>query len=124
MGAGIIDCSKSQDPLRCYSRSWLRYNLRHDSNPTITDFNGESRTLRFTPGAIELAKATANERWLDPLRDGWQASYVSAIARSEFYWRPLGGNYVLTLEAGDEVRLEHLERVQVMIGSSYWVRQD
>ncbi len=79
--------------------------------------------LGVPPGQIEAGKALAAELWLDPLKDGWSTSYINSVARTEFFWRPLGGSYVLEIQAGPEVRLDRLKRVQILIGSSYWVKQ-
>ena len=89
----------------------------------MTDFTGDWWTFKFPPGRIESGKALAAELWLDPLKDGWNTSYVGAVSRSELYWRPFGGKYELELQAGPDVRLERLERIQILVGSSYWVAQ-
>ena len=59
------------------------------------------------PGSVAL-KAIASELWLDPLRDGWSTSYVSAVARTEFSGRPLGGQYEIVMAAGPDVRLDRI----------------
>ena len=82
------------------------------------------RSLDVPWGRVEGGKGLAAEVWLDPLRDGWSTSYVSAIKRTEFELRPLGGTYELEIEAGPEVDLDRIERVQLLIGSNYWVKQN
>jgi hypothetical protein len=123
VGTAVRDCSLASDPLGCYGEGFLRYNLRHVGRPWVTDFAGAWRWLSLPPGNIEAGKALAAERWLEPLTDGWESSFISAIARSEFSMRPLGGQYELELMAGPDVILENIERVQVLVGSHYWVRQ-
>ncbi|MBI3202987.1 MAG: hypothetical protein HYZ29_15720, partial [Myxococcales bacterium] len=123
VGTGIRDCKVAPDPLTCYSEGFLRYNLRHVGRAWITDYSGQWRALGVPPGLIEQGKALAAEIWVDPLKDGWSTSYINPVARTEFFWRPLGGAYVLEVQTGPEVRLEHLERVQLLLGSSYWVKQ-
>ena len=123
VGTGIRDCKLAPDPLTCYSEGFLRYDLRHVGRAWITDYSGQWRALAVPPGLIEQGKALAAEVWLDPLEDGWSTSYINPVARTEFFWRPLGGAYVLEVQTGPEVRLERLERVQMLLGSSYWVKQ-
>lgn len=123
VGTGIRDCKKAQDPLVCYAQGFLQYDLRHIGRPWTTDYNGIWRGQGLPPGVIEGGKAIAAERWLDPLKDGWQTQYIAAVARTEFWMRPLGGIYVLEIEAGPDVQLERIERVQILVGSSYWVVQ-
>lgn len=123
VGTGIRDCASAPDPLTCYSEGFLRFDLQHIGGGWLTDFAGQWHALGFPSGRIEGGKALAAELWLDPLKDGWSTSYISAVQRAEFFWRPLYGAYVLEIETGPEVRLEQLERVQVLVGSSYWVAQ-
>ena len=123
VGTGLRDCQKAPDPATCYSQAFLPFNLRHFGTPIVTDFTGDWWTFKFPPGRIESGKALAAELWLDPLKDGWNTSYVGAVSRSELYWRPFGGKYELELQAGPDVRLERLERIQILVGSSYWVAQ-
>ena len=124
VGTGIRDCEKALDPKACYSEPFIRYNLFHRGSPWVTDYSGVWRSLRFSPGRIEGAKAIAAELWLDPLKDGWSTSYISAVARSEWRHRPLGGAYELEFKVTPDIRLDRIERLQLLIGSSSWVKQD
>ncbi|MBE7481625.1 MAG: hypothetical protein HS104_16795 [Polyangiaceae bacterium] len=124
VGTGIRDCKLAPDPLGCYSEGFLRYDLRQVGRAWLTDYAGQWKVLEVPPARIEGAKALAAELWLDPLKDGWDTSYIKPVARTELYWRPLGGSYTLEIETGPEVRLDRLERVQLFVGSSYWVKQN
>lgn len=124
VGTGIRDCKLAPDPLGCYSEGFLRYDLRQVGSAWLTDYAGQWKVLEVPPARIEGAKALAAELWLDPLKDGWDTSYIKPVARTELYWRPLGGSYTLEIETGPEVRLDRLERVQLFVGSSYWVKQN
>ncbi|MGE3672537.1 MAG: hypothetical protein AB7K71_22890 [Polyangiaceae bacterium] len=117
------DCSAAEDPLACYNEGYVRYNLSHVGRAWVTDFAGIWRAQGVPMGIIEGGKALAAELWLDPLKDGWGSPYINAVARSEFFYRPLGGEYLLDIEAGEDMRLERIERVQFLVGTSYWVQQ-
>lgn len=121
IGSGVIDCSRAADPLVCYSQSYVRFDLGHVGATIVTDYTEQWRTMNAPFGRIEGGKALAAEFVLDPLRDGWSTSYIAPVARTEFSERPLGGDYVLELAAGPSVRLDHLDRVQILVGQSYWV---
>jgi hypothetical protein len=123
IGTGLKDCTKAADAYACYNEGFIRFNLSQGEGAVITDFDGIWQNLATPPGRIEGAKALAAELWLDPLKDGWSTQYVSAVARTEFNLRPVGGSYRLELELGPEVKLERLERVQLLIGTSYWAKQ-
>ncbi len=124
VGTGIRDCVKATDPNGCYSEPYLRYNLTQTGTPWVTDFDGFWRLLEVPTGRIEGAKAIAAELWLDPLKDGWTTSYISAVARSEWQNRPLGGAYELEFEVTPDVRLDRIERLQLLVGSTSWVKQN
>jgi hypothetical protein len=123
VGTGVKDCTLASDPLGCYGEGFIRYRLTHIGAPWVTDYDGIWRFMGLPPGVVEGGKALAAELWLDPLRDGWDTQYIGAVARTEFAFRPLGGEYRLELEVGPEVRLDRIERVQLLIGSNYWVAQ-
>lgn len=123
VGTGVRDCTASADPLSCYNEGYVRYNLSHVGRAWVTDFSAIWRSQGVPLGIVEGGKALAAELWLDPLKDGWGSSYISAVARSEFFYRPLGGEYLLDVEAGEDMRLERIERVQFLVGTSYWVQQ-
>lgn len=123
VGTGVLDCQKAKDPPGCYSQAFIRFDLRHVGPPWITDYDGAWRTLAVPLGAIEAGKALAAELWLDPLKDGWDTSYISAVARTELANRPFGGAYALEFEVKPETRLDRIERVQILSGQEYWVKQ-
>ncbi|MBM4362464.1 MAG: hypothetical protein FJ104_07265, partial [Deltaproteobacteria bacterium] len=124
VGSGVRDCARARDTLACYSQGFVRYSLSHVGPSTVTDFEQRWTALAVPIGRIEGGKALASETVLNPLRDGWQTSYVAPIARTEFADRPMGGAYLLEIVAGPEVRLDRVERIQILAGQSYWVRQD
>ncbi len=123
VGTGLMDCTKAVDPLGCYSEAFIRYDLRHVGPPWVTNYEGVWQTLALPTGTIEGAKGLAAELWLDPLKDGWQTQYISAVSRFEFANRSFGGAYALEFEVRPETRLDRMERVQILAGSSYWVKQ-
>jgi hypothetical protein len=45
------------------------------------------------------------------------------IARTELDDSPFGGRYDLMLNVGPEVRLDRIQRVQLLVNASYWVKQ-
>ena len=123
VGTAIRDCTSSADPQACYNTGFVRYDLRHQGISWVTDFAGQWRAMNVPPGIIEGGKALAIEAWLDPLKNGWDTSYLSAIARTEYAMRPFGGDYMLELQGGPDVHLERIERIQLMAGMAYWVAQ-
>jgi hypothetical protein len=60
---------------------------------------------------------------LDPLKDGWSTSYISPILRTEYSLAPLGGDYELDFKVPPEVTLSRIERVQLLVGSAAWVKE-
>jgi hypothetical protein len=123
VGSGVKDCSLAGDPLGCYSAAFVPYNLVHVGPAWVTDYDEIWRLLGVPSGHIEGGKAIAAEIWLDPLKVGWSTSYISAVTRSEMELRPLGGAYELELVFGPEVQVDQIERIQVLVGSNYWVKQ-
>jgi hypothetical protein len=124
VGTAIRNCELASDPAGCYSTGFIPFDLVHTGPAWVTDYEGRWRILGVPVGRIEGAKALAVERWLDPLKDGWETSYIKPVARSEFEFRPVGGGYALEFELTPDVMLDHIDRVQLLIGSSYWVKQD
>jgi hypothetical protein len=123
VGTGIKDCTKAQDPLGCYSSSYIPFNLTQTGPSWVVDYSGEWRTLNVPVGQVNLGKALVAEQWLDPISNGWSEPYVQAVQREEFSERPLDGTYVLELELAPEVDLDNIERIQILTDTSYWVRQ-
>jgi hypothetical protein len=123
VGTGIKDCTKAVDAQTCYSEGFVRYNLSQSGDPWVTDFEGSWHLDSLAEGQIEGAKALAAEMWVDSLVHNFSDNIVGAVARSEFNERPVGGSYQLEIEMGPEFRLDHLDRVQLLVGTSYWVAQ-
>jgi hypothetical protein len=123
VGTALKDCTKAADPQGCYASEYIPYNLTHVGPAWITDYNEAWHQLDVPIGQVEGGKGLAAEIWLDPLKDGWSTSFISGIARTEYELRPLGGAYVLEFPVGPEVVLQRLQRVQILIGSSAWVKQ-
>ena len=123
VGTGIRDCQNAVDPKGCYSEPFIRYNLTHVGPSWVTDYDGRWNILGLSTGKIEAGKGLAAEIWLDPLKDGWSTSYISAAARSEWQHRPLGGAYELEFQVTPDIQLDRIERLQVLVGSTSWVKQ-
>lgn len=121
VGTGIRDCSRADDPLSCYSESFIRYDLRHVGPSWVTDYNQHWRWLGVGSARIEAGKAITAEEWLDPLVNGWSQAFVSEAARTEFMDRPLDGDYGLTLHLTPDIRMERIDRIQILLETSYWV---
>jgi hypothetical protein len=124
VGTGIRDCSLAADPDRCYSESFVRYDFRHVGPAWVTNFEQQWRALGQVGAQIESGKAIAAEEWLDPLINGWSKPLVHEAARDELVERALGGVYQLDLELTPDVRLDRIERVQILTETSYWVSQN
>jgi hypothetical protein len=123
VGTGVRDCESAKDPMACYSSGFVRYDLVHLGPSFVTNYQGEWEPFAIPTGVVEFGKGLAQEIWLDPLKDGWGTQYISPISRSEFAHRPLSGTYELILHATPEVRLENIERIQVLQGVQYWAAQ-
>jgi hypothetical protein len=89
----------------------------------VTNFEQEWRALGVASAVIEGGKALATEEWLDPLSNGLNMPIVSNAARDELTGRPLGGAYQLILRLTPDIRVERIERIQVLAEMRYWVRQ-
>jgi hypothetical protein len=123
VGTGIKNCVLATDAQGCYAAEWIPYNLTHAGPAWVSDYDGLWRFLDVPTGQIELAKGLAAELWLDPLQDGWSTPYISGVARSEYQLQPLGGSYELAVTVGPEVVLANIQRVQLLVGSTAWVKQ-
>ena len=123
VGTGVIDCAGAPDPSGCYAQSFVRYELDHDGPTWVSDWSQSWTVIGVPSGRIEGAKALASEQWLDPLSNSWGKPYVDAIARTELNDSPFGGTYDLILNVGPEVRLDRIQRVQLLVNASYWVKQ-
>ncbi|MGH7293796.1 MAG: hypothetical protein ACRELB_02630, partial [Polyangiaceae bacterium] len=99
------------------------YNLTQSGPSWVSDYTEIWHQLATPTGQIEGAKGLAAELWLDPLQDGWNTPFISGVARTEFELRPLGGAYTLQMTVGPEVVLGNLDRIQILVGSSAWVKQ-
>ena len=49
---------------------------------------------------------------------------MANVQRQEFRERPVDGSYELELEVSPDVQLDRIERVQVLMETNYWVRED
>jgi hypothetical protein len=123
VGTGIRNCAIAVDQNECFSDSFVRYDLEHAGPAWITDYTEQWHALGQPEGFIEGAKALAAEQWLDPVGNGFNESYVSAVARTEFQERALGGDYRLELQLPTDVQMSNIEQVQILTRTSYWVRQ-
>lgn len=123
VGTGIRDCASSPDPLTCYNESFLRFDLRHGGPAWITNYAQEWRTLGISAAFVEAGKALSAEEWLDPVSNTWTVPLVSNIARQELLERPLSGQYELVIELTPDVRLDRVERIQLLAETNYWVAQ-
>jgi hypothetical protein len=123
VGTGLLDCSKARDQAACYTQPFVRYNMGHRGTPWITNADKAWEFLPMSESSIDGGKALAAEQWLDPLSNAWSKPYVSAVTRSEFVMRPFGGNYEIEFDVTPEFVLERIERVQLLAGARYWVKQ-
>jgi hypothetical protein len=123
VGTGVKNCTLAADPSDCYASEYIPFNLSHVGPTWVTDYNEQWRLLDVPTGQIEFAKALAAEIWLDPLRNGWSTDFIGTVARTEYELRPLGGAYVLDFPVGPEVVLANIQRVQILVGSTAWVKQ-
>jgi hypothetical protein len=124
VGTGIRDCQRASDPIACYSDSFVRYELRHAGPAWVTNHSQQWRAFDIPTGQIEGAKALATEEWLDPIANSWNQPLVGNVARTELAGRPVGGAYELVLDLTSDIRLERIERIQLLTETDYWVRQD
>jgi hypothetical protein len=123
VGTGVKNCTLAADPDACYTQEFISYNLSHYGPAWITDYDEVWRFLDVSAGQIEAGKGLAAELFIDPLQDGWSNTYISSVARTEYELRPLGGNYEIDFAVPPEVVLDNIERVQLLVGSTYWVKQ-
>ena len=123
VGTGIHDCSQAQSKDDCYSTSFLRYTLEHNGPSWVTNSDAEWRTMDVPAAFVEGGKAITTEEWLDPVSKGWNLPQIGAVARGELRGRPVSGSYSITLQLGPEVRLDRIERVQLLTETDYWVHQ-
>jgi hypothetical protein len=123
VGTGLLDCTKATDPNSCYADSYSVFDLRHFGPSWVSDYEQQWHLFQPAVATLEGAKALTAEQWLDPVGNGWDKPYVSAVARSELRERPLDGTYVLDLHLAPETDIDQLERVQLLLETSYWVAE-
>lgn len=123
VGTGIRDCSRATDSMSCYTNPFIRFNLTHAGPSWQTNYGLEWRALDLSTAYVEGGKALAAEEWLEPITNSWNTAYVSNVARGELFGRPAAGNYELVFEVTPDVRLDRIERVQLLVEQDYWVRQ-
>jgi hypothetical protein len=124
VGTGIRDCSGATDPLTCYSESFVRYNMSQVGPAWVTNAEGQWRDYELATARIESGKALAAEQWLDPVMNSWFKPHIDSIARYELLLRPMGGVYQIEIATPPDVRLDRIERVQILTQADYWVKQD
>jgi hypothetical protein len=123
VGTGVLECELADKPADCYGQPYLSFDLAHTGPAWTTSFEQIWRVLTIDVGRIEAGKALAAEQWLDPVNNGWGRTYVDAVARTELAERPFGGAYQLELDLGPEAHPERIDRVQILVQSTYWVKQ-
>lgn len=123
VGTGIRDCEQTTEPLQCYSEPFLRFAMIHVGPAWSTNHAGQWRSFDLPIAAIEDGKALATEEWVDPVANSWNLPFVSNVTRGELAGRPVDGSYELTLELTPDIRLDRIERVQLLVETDYWVRQ-
>jgi hypothetical protein len=123
VGSGIRYCPDATDSSACYAEPFIRYQLNHVGPAQISDYTQTWTTMNLPTGIVEGGKALASEEWLDPVSNGFNTPMVANITRREFAGRPMGGAYELILELPRDVRVENIERIQILAQSDYWVRQ-
>ena len=124
VGAGVRDCSAAADKQTCYAEPFIRYHLRHVGPALVTNYEEQWRSLDLPVAQIEAGKALSTEEWLDPVVNSFNEPTVANVARHEFAGRPVGGAYELILELTPDVRVERIERIQLLAETDYWVRQE
>lgn len=124
VGTGIRDCAEASDPTACYTEAFLRFDLQHTGRVWVANYDGEWWPLAVPTALVEGGKAIAQEEWLDPLTHGWNLPFVTSAGRQELVGRPLGGDYALTIDIPPGTRLDRVERIQVLLETDYWVRQE
>ena len=123
VGVGVRDCAAAADPTNCYAESFLRFDMRHTGPSWVMNHDGDWRDFNVPTGRIEGGKALAVEEWLDPIVNSWNQPYVSNVQRTELRERPVDGAYELELAVSKDVRLDRIDRVQVLMETNYWVRE-
>jgi hypothetical protein len=123
VGSGIRSCQNAPDPTTCYAEPFMRYDLKQVGPVWVMDFSQQWKSLAIPEAFISGGKALAIEQWLDPVSNGFNRADVAAASRVEFVNRPIGGAYELTLYLSPDVRVEQIERIQLLTQTAYWVRQ-
>lgn len=123
VGTGLLNCAAAVNPSTCFSQSYEDMNLSQTGPSWVSDYSETWWYNNDGIGQIEGGKALAAEQWLDPVANGFDKSYVAAVARQEFADRPVGGSYELDLMFGPELQLNQLQSVQVLTQTAYWVKQ-
>ena len=124
VGTGILDCAVAATPADCYTSPYVTARLRHKGPSWVPNYDGQFKLLDIPTGEIQQAMALAAETWLDPISNGFGNAYIDAVTRTEFIERPLNGYYEIELAVTPEMRLERIDRVQVLMGIQYWVKQE
>jgi hypothetical protein len=123
VGSGIRSCQKAPDPATCYAEPFIRYDLKQVGPAWVTSYDQDLRSLDIARAVVESGKALAIEEWLDPVTNGFNRPDVLNVARSEFQGRPIGGAWELTLRLTPDVNVERISRIQLLVQTAYWVRE-
>lgn len=122
VGTGVLDCAKDKkDPSACYASPFVPYDLTAIGPTIVADARGNLHDYAVPNIGIDGAKAIAMERWLDPLVEAWSKPYVAATERRELTDRPVAGAYLVEFALSPAVVLDAVERVQILMDTSYWV---
>ncbi len=123
VSSGIRDCQRATDPRDCGAAAFLRFSLTHTGPHWAVDFDRNWTELQLPSASIEGGKALATETFLNPVSMAFENSTVASAAREELMGRAVDGTYQLTLELTPDVRLDRIERLQVLTELEYWVRE-
>ncbi len=123
VGTGVRNCENATDPTDCYTNPFIRFDLVHAGPSWQTDYAQQWRHVQIPTAYIEGGKSLAAEEWLEPVGTSWNMPFVSNVARGELFGRPVAGTYELFFEITPDVRLDRIERVQILAEQDYWVRQ-
>jgi hypothetical protein len=123
VGSGIRNCQMASDPSTCYAEPFIQYDMKQVGPAWVTDYDQRWQSLDIPIAVIEGGKALAIEEWLDPVSNGFNRPDVLAAERTELKERPIGGAYELTLYLTPDVQVEQIQRIQLLVETSYWVKQ-
>lgn len=114
VGTGVHSCA-GEGSNECYGSSFERYELKQDSSFAWGGSGGD--VFNFHEGVLTGAPALAAERYLSfPLSSADVALIdQQGIERTDFFGRPLLGNYRLKIFDSPSLNWEALEDVQIIV---------